>query len=936
MKTYLIGFLTILLFSINLNASEYMTWKGKQYHYLLGDFNGDRYPDLLLQSLIQNEPSTIVIGKDIDGTIQYLLENAISLPIEINGYQWFEEKAKIVVIDHNGDNVSDLFIVLHEQQLALVVNGDLAEIDFSNVFNYTADKLEWLKNSQEFAFYVGDFNGDKSQDMFAVTQKGKNHYLMHAGKSNLSVVQKIKKSIRWAKKSEFKIKTGDFNNDGRADIFALANSKNQKHYITYANESGLIGKTETVKGKLKGKDWNALGYSVITAFVDDDENLDLIRLNNMPGGVDENGEKILSDDEDVDDLSDDCDQLYYSAATQTESKTCLPWKDDSSKSSNSDIVDFTKAYTTSAAPICEEWRMDCVDLTPPGPTKTPSIKDGNYHPVGSSAVAYTTSVFNASHYKLYTSTDNATYTYVATYTGTSQSFSVRGNYGYQYIKYQACNYEGCSGLSPYRRIYAYTIPGKPSSLSSSDYLPLINTSFDLTFGSAGGSVDGAIYYLQESYNGGGYSTVCTKTRATWRETSYTCPISGKSKAGIYKYRVYVCNPKNVGCGGSRYSSNVTVSLPLPGVPSLTVPSTDSDGTYNVSWSSVSYATRYELVGEAKGTIYSGSGLSNKRTNAPGTYSYKVRACNSSGCGDYSSVKSISVLSPIPGVPSLNVPSSDSDGTYNVSWSSVSYATRYELVGEAKGTIYSGSGLSNKRTNPTGTYSYKVRACNSSGCGDYSSVKSISVLPPIPGVPSLNVPSSDSDGTYTVSWSSVSDATSYELFEGSTRIYVGSSLSKTITKPNGTYSYKVRACISSGCGKFSPIKSIVVDIPPKNSPPTISGAPSTNINVTNGYNFTPTASDSDNDTLTFSISSKPNWASFEATTGTLSGTPTIEDIGLYENIIISVSDGKIATPVSLPAFAIEVLSGAPLRKVLFIHTDVLGTPVAETDENGDIQ
>jgi hypothetical protein len=78
-----------------------------------------------------------------------------------------------------------------------------------------------------------------------------------------------------------------------------------------------------------------------------------------------------------------------------------------------------------------------------------------------------------------------------------------------------------------------------------------------------------------------------------------------------------------------------------------------------------------------------------------------------------------------------------------------------------------------------------------------------------------------------------------------------------------------------------------------------------------YSFTPTASDPDQDVLTFSISSKPSWATFSAATGKLSGTPTADEAGLYINIVVSVSDGKISTP--LKSFSIEVQEPPPSGK-----------------------
>ncbi len=90
----------------------------------------------------------------------------------------------------------------------------------------------------------------------------------------------------------------------------------------------------------------------------------------------------------------------------------------------------------------------------------------------------------------------------------------------------------------------------------------------------------------------------------------------------------------------------------------------------------------------------------------------------------------------------------------------------------------------------------------------------------------------------------------------------------------------------------------------NQPPTISGTPSLSVMVGSAYSFTPTASDPEGATLTFSIQNKPAWANFSTTTGRLSGTPALGDVLTYSNIVISVSDGT--NSVSLPGFNLAVV------------------------------
>ena len=89
----------------------------------------------------------------------------------------------------------------------------------------------------------------------------------------------------------------------------------------------------------------------------------------------------------------------------------------------------------------------------------------------------------------------------------------------------------------------------------------------------------------------------------------------------------------------------------------------------------------------------------------------------------------------------------------------------------------------------------------------------------------------------------------------------------------------------------------------NRAPTISGTPATSVTADTAYNFQPSGADADGDTLTYTIQNKPTWATFNGSTGRLSGTPTTAAAGVYSAIVISVTDTK--DTVSLPAFSITV-------------------------------
>ncbi|MGB9331000.1 MAG: putative Ig domain-containing protein, partial [Steroidobacteraceae bacterium] len=72
---------------------------------------------------------------------------------------------------------------------------------------------------------------------------------------------------------------------------------------------------------------------------------------------------------------------------------------------------------------------------------------------------------------------------------------------------------------------------------------------------------------------------------------------------------------------------------------------------------------------------------------------------------------------------------------------------------------------------------------------------------------------------------------------------------------------------------------------------ISGTPASTVLVGQNYSFTPSAHDARDRTLIFAIANKPAWATFSASSGQLSGTPSAANVGAYADIVIAVSDGR---------------------------------------------
>jgi pectate lyase-like protein/putative Ig domain-containing protein len=93
---------------------------------------------------------------------------------------------------------------------------------------------------------------------------------------------------------------------------------------------------------------------------------------------------------------------------------------------------------------------------------------------------------------------------------------------------------------------------------------------------------------------------------------------------------------------------------------------------------------------------------------------------------------------------------------------------------------------------------------------------------------------------------------------------------------------------------------------------IAGTPASSVAAGTAYNFQPQVTSAAR-ALSFTISNKPAWSSFNVTTGALAGTPSAADAGTYPMIEISVNDGVAG--IALSAFSITVTRvGTPVVQI----------------------
>jgi len=452
-----------------------------------------------------------------------------------------------------------------------------------------------------------------------------------------------------------------------------------------------------------------------------------------------------------------------------------------------------------------------VPANPNAPAAPATVSVPSSSSTGAVTVSWAAST-KATSYEVQQQVDGGSWVQVYDGSGTSISPSGLANGTYVY-RVRACDSSGCSLFTTSSSLTVALIPAAPASITvpSSSYSPSIAVSWSA-------SANATNYVLEERVNGGGWGEVFSGD-----VTSTTVSVSS---SGTYQFQISACGAG--GCSGFTASGDVVVTLPPASAPSLSGPSASNNGTFTLSWSGVSGATRYQLNQNINGTVtspYNAGGTSWSSSNlGNGTYNYQVFACNAAGCGPGSNGVAVVVTHPPASAPSLSGPTSSSTGTYTLSWTAVSTATRYQVNQSVNGgawvAAYNGTARSWSTSNVgNGTYAYRVYAWNAGGWGPASNQVTVTVLHP-PAAPTLSGPTSSTSGTFTFSWTAAAGATKYQLnqsinggawqavYNGTGRSWSSSNLG------NGTYAYRAYGWNASGWGPSSNQVTVkVLHIPP---------------------------------------------------------------------------------------------------------------------------
>lgn len=335
------------------------------------------------------------------------------------------------------------------------------------------------------------------------------------------------------------------------------------------------------------------------------------------------------------------------------------------------------------------------------------------------------------------------------------------------------------------------------------------------------------YEVYRSSDGINYSVIYQSSGLTYTDNS-------AAAGSTYYYKV---RAKNANSTGHFCDAASIASLAAPAAPSLTL-TTDRSGKPVLKWTSVKDATAYEVFRSTTGAAGSFSIVrrtsyltwTDTNTEMDKTYYYVVRAKNGSLCGKFSPAQSVKcpiVLS----VPSMTLDLNKSTGKPVISWTSVPFATQYEIYRSATGAdksyrIIRRTALLNytDTTAASGTtYYYVVRAMRGTGssaiysrfCKAQSTTSAV-----LPSTPTVTLRIDDTTGKPVISWSKTANAAQYEIYRSTTgadksyRIIRRTALlnyTDTTAVAGTTYYYVVRAIQGTSPnifrGRFCPAQSI---------------------------------------------------------------------------------------------------------------------------------
>ncbi len=378
---------------------------------------------------------------------------------------------------------------------------------------------------------------------------------------------------------------------------------------------------------------------------------------------------------------------------------------------------------------------------PPAPSSPGSISGPSTASTGNYTLSWAASSGTVTSYQLQERTNGGSWSTVYSGTSRSRSYNKTQNNYYDY-RVRACNQDACSNYTSNKRV---TVPAASITLNAPSTIARTDSTFTLSWS----SVMTSSCSLSEGGVSGTSGNQNLRLPNGW---TYS-----QMPNGYYwtKTLTMTCSVIN---GGSVQQSALLLANAQQPLPSVNISWSNSGAGYVGQSNTLTWSSSNASSCSLDGNNVSSNGSQNYVYNSAGNHSKTVICVNERG--DTSESAIIAITHQPPGTPgAISGPSTASNASYTLSWNTSSgTVTEYQLQERPNNgswsTVYTGTARSRSyNKTPDNYYDYRVRACNSGSCSNYTSNKRVT----IPAA-SVSVSTSPSEliwttDNFTLNWSS---------------------------------------------------------------------------------------------------------------------------------------------------------------------------------------
>ncbi|MFN6972316.1 MAG: InlB B-repeat-containing protein, partial [Rheinheimera sp.] len=518
-------------------------WSHEQYQPVFFDFNQDKTLDLLLQAKSGSETSLFILGQP-DSDTTFSPHNSLKLPTQIAGLDWSVSEAQLLPLRIKTNGETGLIVIFPQRKAAAMFRFDGKNLDFSRpIAKYQSSQWPFLANVAGHELHVADFDRDGVDEILQLDKLSGEHQILNL-QSNFSVLktQTIKPKVAWGSHGQSRIIIRDFDNNGFADIVALAKRPDAKHYLILADQYGKFSHAEPqeLSSNFDGLSWFDNGSGTLVVKRRSDQRPVLLRL--------------FSEHEQSQASAQNCVGWLYDPLSKTSQEYCLkavssangPKQASTLKASNFESTEIVPTnalnecpiieFSVSASGVSEVLPDNQCPSMPQRPTAAPILEGSSFQVNQTFRMQLmNTRDPNALTYEAMATLNGDDYVEIASTIAAANdvypSITVSGRLsvaGHYQVRYRSCNHQGCSGFGPASALQILAAPvsflvstnaetGGSISPTSTSVIQGSSTSFTVTplngfsintMTGCGGNLSG------NTYTTGAISSVCT-VRATF-------------------------------------------------------------------------------------------------------------------------------------------------------------------------------------------------------------------------------------------------------------------------------------------------------------------------------------------------------------------------------------------------------------------------------------